>query len=218
MADASKPMRIADQSHIDEGLRHLRDSDAVMAKAAAACRQVPLRLSRPGFAGLASIIVSQQVSKASAEAIFARLTSLVDPLEAAPFLAAGEDAWREAGLSRPKQRTIAAVAEAVLAGSLQLEALCEEPPEAAIGQLVALKGIGPWTAEVYLMFCAGHADIFPAGDLALQEALRMLTGAEERPGEKACREMAQRWAPWRSVAARMLWEYYRVAGRDAAPL
>jgi DNA-3-methyladenine glycosylase II len=85
-------------------------------------------------------------------------------------------------------------------------------------QLVAIKGIGPWTGEVYLMFCAGHRDIFPAGDLALQEAVRLAFGLDERPNEKQCREISKNWKPWRAVAARMLWEYYSTVKRDATPL
>lgn len=210
--------RISDPTGIDEGVRHLVAADPVLAEIAGQCESVPLRLSRPGFAGLASIIVSQQVSKASADAIFARLIGLIDPLEPAGFLAAGEETWRKAGLSRSKQRTLVVISEAVEAGDLHLEGICRQPAHAAMNDLTAIRGIGPWTAEVFLMFCAGHADIFPAGDLALQEAIRMAYGLKERPGERECRERAERWSPWRSVAARMLWEYYRVQRHDGTPM
>ena len=210
-------MRITGKEEIERGLEWLAAADSLLAAAAGMCGPIPLRLSEPGFSGMASIIVSQQVSKASADAIFGRLRTLVDPLDAPTFLAAGEEAWRQAGLSRPKQATLSSIAAAVEDGSLDLDAICGLDPATAIAQLTAHKGIGPWTAEIYLMFCAGHADIFPAGDLALQEAVRMLHGLAVRPGEKQCRAMAESWSPWRAVAARLLWDYYRVMRRDGMP-
>jgi len=210
-------MRIANQGDIEEGVAYLVRRDRRLKNMLKPCGQIPLRLSEPGFAGLASIIVSQQVSKASADAIFGRLKALVDPLTPDEFLGKGEKAWIEAGLSRPKQRTLCAISEAVLDGQIDLHGLCEFEPQMALEQLVAIKGIGPWTGEVYLMFCAGHRDIFPAGDLAIQEAVRLSHGMEIRPSEKQCRELAEAWSPWRAVAARMLWEYYSTVKRDAAP-
>lgn len=211
-------MRITCQADIERGVAHLADRDERLRRLAGICGPVPLRLSEPDFAGLASIIVSQQVSKASADAIFGRLTSLVTPLTPENFLAAGETAWKAAGLSGPKQRTLTAISEAVLAGDLPLSQLCGMAPDSAIEQMVAVKGIGPWTAEVYLMFCAGHQDIFPAGDLALQEAIRLGFDLAERPNEKTCRAIADAWTPWRAVAARLLWRYYGVVRREAAPV
>jgi DNA-3-methyladenine glycosylase II len=210
-------MRIANQDDIEEGLEFLVRKDRRMKKILRPCGPIPLRLSEPGFAGLASIIVSQQVSKASAEAIFGRLKKLVDPLSPEQFLQRGEPAWIEAGLSRPKQRTLCAISEAILAGKIDLYGLCTLEPDLALEHLVAIKGIGPWTGEVYLMFCAGHRDIFPAGDLALQEAIRLAHDLDLRPSEKQCREIAEQWKPWRAVAARMLWEYYATVKRDATP-
>jgi DNA-3-methyladenine glycosylase II len=125
--------------------------------------EVPLRLSQPGFASLASIVVSQQVSRASAAAIFGRLARLVDPLTAEGVLAAGEEIFRQAGLSRPKQRALLAIAEAVARDELDLGRLCGLDPAEAMRSLTAVHGIGAWTAEVYLLFAAGHPDIFPAG-------------------------------------------------------
>ncbi len=211
-------MKISCQDDIDTGVGELARSCEVMCSLKAQCGEIPLRLSTADFAGLASIIVSQQVSKASADAIFGRLKAQVCPLTPSGFLEAGEAAWIAAGLSRPKQRTLAAVSEAVLEKGLDLGGLCSLAPDAAMEQLVSIKGIGPWTAEVYLMFCAGHRDVFPAGDLALQEAIRMAFGMEERPDDKISRSLAERWSPWRSVAARMLWAYYAQVKRDAAPV
>lgn len=211
-------MRIRGQADIDEGVAHLAKVCNVMRAMAAEVGEVPLRLSTPDFAGLAAIIVSQQVSRASADAIFGRLTASVQPLTAERFLEAGEAEWRAAGLSRPKQRTLSAIATAVGGGSLHLGELCDLPVETAMENLTAIKGVGTWTAEVYLMFCAGHRDVFPAGDLALQEAIRIGLALDVRPGDKHLREIAERWQPWRAVAARVLWAYYGTVKRDAIPV
>ena len=179
--------------------------------------EVPLRLSEPGFHSLASIIVSQQVSTASARAIFGRFTKLIDPLTPHALLSAGEDVFREAGLSRPKQKTLRAVAQAVVDG-LDLDDLCILDPDDAMARMVAVSGIGPWTAEVYLLFAAGHPDIFPARDVALQTAVGHALGMETRPGEKALIAIAKSWRPWRGVASRLFWAYYRtIRGKDAVP-
>lgn len=212
-------MRIKSQTEIDEGMSYLCEISKELKVVSLIADDVPLRLGAPSFEGLASIIVSQQVSRASADAIFGRLKKLISPLTAQNYMKVGEKAWIEAGLSRPKQRTMIAVCDAVMSGSLDLEGLCELPPLDAMDKMVAIKGIGPWTAEVYLLFSAGHADIFPAGDLALQEAIKLAYGLSERPSDKQAREIAKAWAPWRGVAARLLWNYYAVMqnGRDATP-
>lgn len=210
--------RIAGPHHIVEGLDALARIDPRLVAVIAAAGDVPLRLSPAGFASLASIVVSQQVSRASADAIMARLTALVDPLDAAGILAAGEDVFRAAGLSRPKQRTLVALARAVADDGLDLAMLATLDPGEAMARLTALPGIGPWTAEVYLLFCAGHPDVFPAGDVALQSAVAHALGMDPRPAPRALYAIAQAWAPWRGVAARLFWAYYReMRGRDAAP-
>lgn len=209
--------RIETLDHISEGLDALCQADPRLAPVRSAAREIPLRLSPPGFPSLASIIVSQQVSRASADAIFGRLLQLVDPLTPQTMLAAGEAVYREAGLSRPKQRTLRAIAQAVGEG-LDLEHLCTLDAAEAMRRLTAISGIGPWTAEVYLLFSAGHPDIFPAHDVALQSAVGHAFGLNPRPAEKALRELAGSWAPWRGVAARLFWSYYReMKGREGAP-
>lgn len=210
---------IRNMSDIEEGLEYLGKRDPLLLPIIEAVGDVPLRLSEPGFKGLASIIVSQQVSKASAAAIFGRLCEQVSPFTAENYLAVGEEGWRIAGLSRPKQRTFLTVCNAVVEGQLNLTALCELPAETALEQLTALKGIGPWTAEVYLLFCAGHPDIFPAGDLALQEAVRVAFNMRERPNDKKLRAITKKWSPWQGVAARLFWSYYAILrdGRDGTP-
>lgn len=170
--------------------------------------EVPLRLRPPGFEGLAEIITGQQVSKASAKAIFGRLTSLIVPFHASTFLRAGENPLIEAGLSRAKQKSITALAQAIHNDKLDLQALCFLPEHQAIDILTALPGIGPWTAEVFLLFCAGHADIFPAGDVALQHAIAEVLQLEAKPDTKQARIIAQRWSPVRGAAARVLYARY----------
>jgi len=209
--------RIASIDDISEGLEALCLIDPRLAGIRARVDEVPLRLSEPGFHSLASIIVSQQVSTASARAIFGRFTRLIDPLTPEALLAAGDDVFREAGLSRPKQKTLRAVAQAVADG-LDLDHLCTLDAADALARMVAVSGIGPWTAEVYLLFAAGHPDIFPARDVALQTAVGHALGMEVRPGEKALIAIAESWRPWRGVASRLFWAYYRtIRGRDAVP-
>lgn len=177
-----------------------------------------MRLDRPGFASLVSIVVSQQVSRASADAIMGRLVSLVAPLEASGVLSGGLDVLRSAGLSRPKQKTVLALAEAVVGGEIDLDHMTRIGADEAMARLTSLHGIGPWTAEVYLLFCAGHPDIFPAHDVALQSAVGQAFHIEPRPSAKALYALAESWAPWRGVAARLFWAYYRqMRGRDALP-
>lgn len=211
---------IRNEDDIAAGLAALLAADPGLAPVIELAGAVPLRLSTADFAGLASIIVSQQVSKASADAIFGRLCALIAPLDASSMLDASDETLRQAGLSRPKQRTLRNIAQAIAGGSLDLDGLCRLPAQEAIASMTLINGIGPWTAEVYLLFCAGHADIFPAGDLALQEAAKVALGLEVRPGDKQLRELALRWSPWRGVASRLLWAYYAGlrGGREGAPV
>jgi DNA-3-methyladenine glycosylase II len=169
----------------------------------------PLRRREPGFEGLAAIIVSQQVSTASANAIFGRLRAAVAPLNAENLLAASDDTLRAVGLSAPKIRGLRAVADAVAGKALDIDALAGMTAEEAHEKLVAVKGVGPWTADIFLLFCLGHPDAWPAGDLALQEAARLALNLKKRPDTARLEKIGERWRPWRGVAARMLWAYYR---------
>jgi DNA-3-methyladenine glycosylase II len=186
----------------------------------AAAGPPPLRRREPGFAGLCWIIVSQQVSTASANAIFKRVETNLSPLSPASLLAADDDALRACGLSVSKMRALRALAGAIHQGSLDLAGLALVAAEDAHRTLVAVKGIGPWTADVFLLFCLGHPDAFPAGDLALQEAARLALGLKRRPDAQALNKIAERWRPLRGVAARLLWAYYRVnrQGREGMAL
>jgi DNA-3-methyladenine glycosylase II len=208
---------IASLDDISAGLDALCVIDPRLAAVRSIAGDVPLRLSEPGFTSLVSIIVAQQVSRASADAIFGRLIRLVDPLTPQALLDAGEGMFREAGLSRPKQRTLLAVSEAVRDG-LDLQHLCRLDAADAIIRMTAVSGIGPWTAQCYLLFSAGHPDIFPARDVALQSAVGHALGLSPRPDEKILAALAESWAPWRGVAARLFWAYYRESrGRDGTP-
>ena len=174
----------------------------------------PLRLRAPGYEGLARIIVGQQVSVASANAIWTRTVATVAPFEARTLLALSDDALRGAGLSRPKIRTLRAIATAVVENGLDLESLDGWDDEAIGEALKAISGIGPWTSDIFLMFCLGRADAFASGDLALQVAAQMAFDLDARPDAMALEQLAERWRPWRSVAARLLWAYYKVV-KDA---
>jgi len=210
--------RIRGLDDVAAGLDALDVLDARLPAIRAASGDLELRLSEPGFVSLVSIIVGQQVSTASARAIFGRLIQLADPLTPRAILDAGDDLFRKAGLSRPKQKTLLALAEAVESG-LDLAHLCELDGGEAISHLTAVKGIGPWTAQVYLLFAAGHPDIFPDKDVALQAAVAHALGHETRPTDRELAIIAEAWSPWRGVAARLFWAYYRtMKGRDAVPV
>ena len=197
---------IQTEACVAEGAAWLAARDPRFAAALALTGPLPLRRSADGFHALLSAIVSQQVSVASANAIWARLevAGLCDP---AAMAAADEATLRAVGLSRQKAR----YGQALAMAGIDFAALRSAPDAEVMAVLTAVPGIGQWTAEIYAMFALGRADVFAPGDLALQEAARLLFGLEARPSERALRGMAQDWAPWRAVAARLLWAYYRVA-------
>lgn len=190
---------------VAEGAEWLAAREPRFARALARTGPLPLRLRDDGFAALLNAIVSQQVSVASARAIWARMEA-AGLTGAGPIEAAGEDALRAVGLSRQKIR----YARALAGAGIDFAALRAAPTPDVVGTLTAVPGIGVWTAEIYAMFSLGRADVLAAGDLALQEAARSLFDLPERPRERALRAMAEDWRPWRSVAARLLWAYYRV--------
>ena len=211
--------RIDSIDDIAEGLVVLARADERLARAIELSGPVPLRRKPPGYAALAEIILSQMVSKASANALQRKLELVAGEISPAAILALSPEALREAGLSRAKAETLRRVGAAVLAGHLDLEHLCRLEGQAAISTMTSIKGVGPWTAEVYLLFCAGHPDVFPAGDVALQSAAADILGLDVRPQPRALYRLAEEWSPWRGVAARLLWAYYAaVMRRDAVPV
>jgi DNA-3-methyladenine glycosylase II len=207
------------QAVLERGLKALARRDRVMARIIKEGAVPPMRKREPGFEGLAGIIVSQQLSTASADAIWGRVRARFPALRPADMLAATEEELRLCGLSAPKIRTLRAIAEAIASGALPLATLGDLAADEAHAVMTAVKGIGPWTADIYLLFCLGHPDAFPAGDLALQEAARIAYGLDARPKEKDFVALAERWRPWRGVAAKVLWAYYRIAkAREGAPV
>jgi len=209
---------IETEDDIAHGLAALAKTDPRLLRVIEAAGPVPLRRSAGGFAGLVRIVISQQVSKASADAITARCMENINPLTPDHFLRANDETLRAIGLSRPKQRTLTAIAHALNDGSLNLETVADRSFDDAVSHMCAVSGIGPWTAEVYLLFCGGHRDIFPAGDLALQIAVGEALDLHERPDTKDVRQIAESWKPWRSVAARLFWAWYgRTRQRSIMP-
>ncbi len=199
------------------------DSDEALAEAIAALRAQdagtidhmldiggvpPLRKRDPGLAGLAWIVISQQVSTASANAIHRRFLDRFPRPEASAILACDEVGLRGCGLSAPKIRTMRAVCEAITSGALDFAALPHMEAQEAHDTLIAIKGIGPWTADIFLLFSLGHPDAWPVGDLALQEAARMALNLRKRPDAAKLEKLGERWRPWRGAAARLLWAYY----------
>jgi len=210
---------IATDADVQAGLAALGQLDPRLTATIAACDAVPLRRRAGGFAGLANIIVSQQVSVASARAIFARFEARFAPYDPAVIRHATEEDLRSCGLSSPKMRTLRAVAAAIEDRLLVPADLLEMPADEAHAALTRISGIGPWTADIYLMFCIGHGDAFAAGDLALQEAARLILALPARPDARALAAIAESWRPWRAVAARLLWRYYAIAKqREGAPI
>jgi DNA-3-methyladenine glycosylase II len=211
--------RIHTEADLDRGIVALVAADPRFAALIAKAGRPPLRRRPDGFAGLASTVVSQQLSTASAGAIWGRLAAAFDPFEPAAIIRARKERLARIGLSAPKIRALKEIARAIVRGDLALATLGDIDAEAAHAALTAVHGIGPWTADIYLLGCLGHADAWPAGDLALQEAARLAFGLRARPTAKEMMPLAEPWRPWRAVAARVLWTYYRaVKGREGAPV
>ncbi len=199
--------RIIETPHcVAEGAAHLAAAEPRFAQALDLTGPLPLRRRKDGFSALLDAIVSQQVSVAAADAIWGRLRAagLTGPRK---IMWASDEDLRACGLSRQKMR----YARELARSGIRYADLRGCPTDEVIETLVAVPGIGRWTAEIYAMFSLGRADVFAPGDLALQEAARILFEMEARPTEKALRAMSEDWSPWRGVAARLLWAYYRVA-------
>jgi DNA-3-methyladenine glycosylase II len=205
---------IATEADVRAGVKALRRKCATMRHVHDTAGDPPLRRGLAGFEGLARIIVGQQVSTASAAAIWGRTVAACQPFQPARLLRLTDTELAGAGLSRPKIRTLRAIAGAC-ADSLDLAALESGSDEDIHAALTAVVGIGPWTADIYIMFCLGRADAWAPGDLALQIAMQRAFVLAERPGRDEMMALAERWRPWRGVAARLLWAYY-AAGKAKA--
>lgn len=199
----------------EEALAAALDALALKDEAIAAMRAAagapPLRRREAGFSGLLWIVVGQQVSTAAANAIYTRFSAAFPGFDETAIAGASPEALAACGLSRPKIRCVQALARAILDGDLDFARLSSLQAEEAHAALCAVHGIGPWSADIFLLFCLGHADAFPAGDLALQEAARLALNLRARPDARRLEKIAERWRPLRAVAARLLWAYYRVA-------
>jgi len=168
----------------------------------------PLWARRAGFRCLIQIILEQQVSLASGRATMRRIERAFGRISAGSLAHAGADGLRSAGVTRQKARYCVLLAEASLCGELNLGVIARAPDDEAMAMLTRFKGVGRWTAEVYLLMALLRPDVWPAGDLALAKAVQWLQGLPERPGENAMRDIAEPWRPFRAVAARLLWQDY----------
>ena len=205
------PAREISGKRLQEALDHLAASDGDLARAIRLVGRPPPRRRPPGFASLLWIIVGQQVSTASANAIWQRLCAVGGPPMPEGFLTLSDEQLKAVGFSRAKMVYGRDLAASIVAGRLDLEALAAMTDDEAIDSLTAVRGLGRWSAEVYLLFCLGRPDVLPADDLALLSAAQKVKRLAARPTAGALRVMAEPWRPWRSVAARLLWHYYRQA-------
>jgi DNA-3-methyladenine glycosylase II len=211
--------RIETESDLESGLELLLKLDPRLAEVFKVAGRPPLRKRDGGFRGLSRIVVSQQLSVASAAAIWKRVEESFDPFHHDTVLAARAPKFKRAGLSRPKIKTFREVARAVKGGELDLDALHHLPADEAHGLMTKVKGIGPWTADIYLLFCIGHADAWPAGDLAVQEAIKLAFKLRKRPDAKRMQKLGEAWRPVRGVAAYLFWAYYAaVKKRDGVSI
>jgi DNA-3-methyladenine glycosylase II len=208
--------KIRTKADLKAGVTALTRGCRRMAQIYALAGEPPLRRRPTGFKGLSRIIVSQQLSVASAGAIWRRFEARVQPFTATSLLAVSDGDLARAGLSVAKIATLRGLAAAVEDRSLDLEALAEAPEEVINAKLTALKGVGAWTADIYILFCLARADAWSPGDLALQHAVRDAFNLEARPSPQRMIEIAECWRPWRSVAARMLWSYYALRRKTSA--
>ena len=207
------------QADLEAALAQLIRADARLAPVAEKAGAFALRRREAGFPGLCAIVCGQQLSTASAAAIRNRLFAAFDPFHHDSVRRAHTDRLRRLGLSAPKIKAIREIAKAVAKGHIDLGAVGDMAADEAHVRLTALHGVGPWTADIYLLFCLGHADAFPAGDLAVQEAARIALNLRKRPDAKRLGKIAQAWRPWRGVAAHLLWAYYyAVKKRDVVPV
>lgn len=201
---------ITTQADVDADIQQLLIKDPRLKRVFAVIEQVPLRLRTGGFAGIAQVVVGQLLSVASANAISQRLNCLVAPLTAENYLKLDKQQLLDCGLSHAKYHTLTVLAQAQVSGQLDFTAIANMPAEQALKSLCQYKGIGPWTAQVYLMFCLGHRDIFPVGDLALRKGVEQALSLAQTPSQTETEQIASHWSPYRASAARLIWAYYAV--------
>jgi DNA-3-methyladenine glycosylase II len=198
------------QDDLEEAIHALLKRDRRLKPIFEVAGMPSLRRREPGFVGLAHIICGQQLSTASAAAIWRRLSTAFDPFDHHACRQARADRLGRLGLSAAKIKTLKSLARAIFEERVNLDVLAEQDADAAHHTLMALHGIGPWTADVYLLFCLGHGDAWPAGDLAMQEAIKIGLGLKQRPNAKQMAPIAEPWRPMRGAAAHLWWSFYRV--------
>jgi DNA-3-methyladenine glycosylase II len=203
-------IHLATQADLEDAIHTLVKQDPRLRPILERTGMPALRRREPGFAGLAHIVTGQQLSTASASAIWARLSAAFDPFDHESLRKARADRLGRLGLSAAKIKTLKSIARELAEERLNLDVLANEDADAAHNTLTALHGIGPWTADVYLLFCLGHGDAWPAGDLAVQEAVKIGLGLKTRPTAKQMAPLAEPWRPMRGAAAHLWWSYYRV--------
>lgn len=203
---------------VKTAVAHLQALDPRFVPVVEAVGMPPLRRREDGFGSLADIIVGQLLSRASADAINIRLRKAITPYTVSSYKNTSDDVLKACGLSRPKIKTFRALTAAVTSQALDLESLKAMSDADVAAALTSVKGIGPWTAEIYLLACLGRADIWPAGDLALQVGVQMMCDLETRPTAIEARDIAAAWQPWRAVAARLLWSYYAFNKKTNVPV
>jgi DNA-3-methyladenine glycosylase II len=207
------------EADLQAGLARLILADPRLKPVAEKAGAFSLRRRDAGYDGLCAIVCGQQLSTAAAATIRARLFAAFMPFGHEAVRAARTDKLRRLGLSAAKIKSIKEIGKAVAKGRIDLTAIGNMDADAAHAALTALHGVGPWTADIYLLFCLGHADAFPSGDLAVQEAARIALGLRKRPDAKRLAKIAEAWRPWRGVAAHLLWAYYHaVKKRDVVPV
>lgn len=196
------------EENLGQGLRCLVQRDPDLAQVLSTYGPPPLWARPPGFSTLVLIILEQQVSLASARAAYERLQEAARPLTPQTFLALDDETLRKIGFSRQKSLYCRNLAKDLLTGGLDLETLSSMEDEAARQILLRVKGIGPWSADIYLLMALRRPDIWPVGDLALATAVREVKGLKNRPTPLELDAIGQAWRPWRAVAARLLWHHY----------
>jgi DNA-3-methyladenine glycosylase II len=206
------------QADLEGAINTLVKNDPRLAPVLDTAGMPALRRREPGFAGLATIVCGQQLSTMAAAAIWGRVSAAFDPFHHETLKGARADRLGRLGLSAAKIKSIKSIARELCAERLNLDVLAKEDADTAHKTLTALHGIGPWTADIYLLFCLGHGDAWPAGDLAVQEAMRVGLGLKVRPTVKQMAPLAEPWRPLRGAAAHLWWAYYHaIKKRDGAP-
>lgn len=201
------------QSDLEEAIHALVKTDPRLRPVLEVSGMPALRRRDPGFAGLAAIVCGQQLSTSAAAAIWGRVSGAFDPFHHDRIKSARTDHLGRLGLSAAKIKSLKAIARELAAERLNLDVLAEEDADAAHNTLTGLHGIGPWTADIYLLFCLGHCDAWPAGDLAIQEAMRIGLGLKARPTVRDMHPLAEPWRPLRGAAAHLWWAYYHAVKR-----